>query len=236
MDYSRESYFEREREALWWALVVTAVFGLAAALLLWFVSFDFAKNRKPDSDVIYVEIISKPEPPAPVTPPVRKRTPAPQHERVAANDNTQQATGPQEETRTVNSRALFKMTQGGDEEIVDAGNTKAPEADADKASGTGGGLNPSGTEMLDEGLLGRGVVGSLPKPAYPKGNVGGKVVVRVTVDKGGNVTDAIYEPRGSTTSDAALVKAAIDAARRAKFTESAAFMQGGTITYHFRIK
>ena len=76
----------------------------------------------------------------------------------------------------------------------------------------------------------------MPLPEYPAGNRGGKVVVRVTVDRTGSVTDAVYEPKGSTTSDAALVQAALKAARRAKFTESRAFIQGGTITYLFKMK
>ena len=62
------------------------------------------------------------------------------------------------------------------------------------------------------------------------------MVVRVAVNKDGKVTSATYEPKGSTTSDTALVEAAIAAAKRARFTESAAFMQGGTITYIFKLK
>ena len=45
-----------------------------------------------------------------------------------------------------------------------------------------------------------------------------------------------FEPKGSTTSDKALVDAAIAAARKARFTESKAFVQGGRITYVFRMK
>ena len=62
------------------------------------------------------------------------------------------------------------------------------------------------------------------------------MVVRVSVDKDGVVTSATYEPKGSTTSDSALVDAAIKAAKRAKFTVSTAFVQGGTITYVFKLK
>ncbi len=219
-----------ERGALRWAVGVTATVAVTTALSLGLVSVDTAKNRRADSDVIYVEFLPEPAPPAPVTPPARKPAETPRHERVAERDNTRQATGRQEQTRTANPRALFKMTQGGSERSVNAGNPNAGQAERDMASGSGGGLNPVGTDMLDEGLLGRGVVGELPQPAYPAGNRGGKVVVRVAVDRSGNVTDAIYEPKGSTTSDAELVRAALEAARRAKFAESRAFIQGGTIT------
>ena len=76
----------------------------------------------------------------------------------------------------------------------------------------------------------------LPEPVFPPGNRGGKVVVRVTVDKSGRVTAATFEPKGSTTSASELVEAAVSAARKAQFTESRAYIQGGTITYIFKLK
>ena len=91
-----------------------------------------------------------------------------------------------------------------------------------------------GNDQLDEGLRGRGLVGSLPVPSYP-GSASGKIVIRVTVDQSGKVSGAEYEPKGSTSSDAALIAAAIEAAKRARFTESRSFLQGGTITYNFRL-
>ena len=102
-------------------------------------------------------------------------------------------------------------------------------------SGTGPGLNPDGLDQLDQGLQGRGLVGDLPKPSYP-GSKSGKVIVRVTVDASGRVTSAAYEPKGSTTDAAELVEAAKAAARKARFTESRAAVQGGTITYVFRME
>ena len=69
-----------------------------------------------------------------------------------------------------------------------------------------------------------------------RGKKGGKVVIRVTVDASGKVTGAAFEPKGSTESDAALVAAAVAAARKARFTESRAAVQGGTITYIFRME
>lgn len=51
------------------------------------------------------------------------------------------------------------------------------------------------------------------------------------VDASGRVTSAAYEPKGSTTDAAELVEAAKAAARKARFTESRAAVQGGTITY-----
>ena len=47
---------------------------------------------------------------------------------------------------------------------------------------------------------------------------------------------ASYEPKGSTTDAAELVGAAKSAALKARFTESRATLQGGTITYVFRME
>jgi TonB family protein len=71
-------------------------------------------------------------------------------------------------------------------------------------------------------------------PSYP-GNASGKIVIRVAVDQHGKVTSATYEPKGSTSSDGALIAAAIAAAKRAQFTESRSYVQGGTITYNFKL-
>ena len=161
---------------------------------------------------------------------------AEKHQVVAEHDSSQQTEGAAPKTQTVNPRALFKMNQGGVDNAENSGNPYAQQSEEDSSSGRDSGLNPVGTEALDEGLQGRGLVGTLPMPAYPAGNRGGKVVVRVAVDREGKVTAATYEPKGSTTSDSSLVEAAIDAAKRARFTESAAFVQGGTITYIFKLK
>lgn len=161
---------------------------------------------------------------------------AEKHQEVAEQDSSQQTEGAAPKTQTVNPRALFKMNQGGVDNAENSGNPYAQQSEEDSSSGRDSGLNPVGTEALDEGLQGRGLVGTLPMPAYPAGNRGGKVVVRVAVDREGKVTAATYEPKGSTTSDSSLVEAAIEAAKRARFTESAAFVQGGTITYIFKLK
>ena len=58
----------------------------------------------------------------------------------------------------------------------------------------------------------------------------------MTVGAKGEVTGAAFEPKGSTVSDNELVAAAIAAARKARFTESRATVQGGTITYIFRME
>jgi TonB family protein len=156
------------------------------------------------------------------------------HDVAAPVEQTAQVAGKDPVTQTPNPKALFKMNKGGADEPDNAGNPRAPQGE-DKAGGDGPGLNPDGLDQLDQGLQGRGLVGNLPKPSYP-GSKSGKVVIRVTVDAKGKVTGASYEPKGSTTDAAELVEAAKSAALKARFTESRATLQGGTITYVFRME
>ncbi|MDE7005945.1 MAG: TonB family protein, partial [Alistipes sp.] len=126
------------------------------------------------------------------------------------------------------------MNKSGADEPADDGNRHAREGD-EQAAGTGPGADADGLDQLDKGLQGRGLVGHLPRPSYP-GTRSGKIVVRVTVGSRGEVTSAAFEPKGSTESDPQLVEAALAAARKARFTESRATVQGGTITYVFRME
>nr|WP_321408349.1 TonB family protein [uncultured Carboxylicivirga sp.] len=96
---------------------------------------------------------------------------------------------------------------------------------------TGSGKGNSGNGF---DLTGRSLVGGLPKPTY---NIQeeGIVVVEITVDRNGNVINAVPILRGSTTQNNYLQSKAIEAAKKAKFNadKEAAAYQKGTITYHF---
>lgn len=199
------------------------------------VELEISPIRPSSRDIIYVDYVEPPQAEEPPEPPKNVVAESPRHEHIAQTDNSRQVTGSDEQTRTVNPKALFKVNKGGADEVAPAGNPYAQAGEEDKASGDGAGLNALGNSSLDTGLQGRGLVGALPQPRYPAGNRGGKVVIRVAVDRSGRVTDAQYEPKGSTTSDNALISAAREAALKARFTESAAFLQGGTITYNFRM-
>jgi TonB family protein len=219
-----------------YAYIFSALYVILLAVAFRYGEFSVRPKEQPQSDIIYIEYV-KPEPPPPPKPkPAPMVKEAPRHENLAPRDNTQQTSGKAEETRTVNQRALFKMSKDGADKPANAGNPYARQDTLTTASGTGGGLNPIGNEALDEGLQGRGLIGALPQPIYPAGNRGGKVVVRVVVNQSGAVTEAAYEPKGSTTSDKALIDAALVAARKARFTESRSYKQGGRITYIFRMK
>ncbi len=85
-------------------------------------------------------------------------------------------------------------------------------------------------------LSGRSLQGSLPKPEYEIQEEG-IVVVRITVDRNGNVIDAEPILRGTTTQNSYLWRVAREAAMKAQFNadEDAAARQTGTITYHFSL-
>ena len=222
-------YDEKDDRPKLYAGVAAALYGVALAALLLLVYLPVRHIQTPT--MMEIEFIDEPKP----APKPKVTSQAPRHENLSTTkQNTQQVTGKDEVTQTVNPRAIFKSNKGGVDEPEDLGNPYAKQGEENLANGTGGGLNSMGNDQLDEGLRGRGLVGSLPVPAYP-GNVSGKIVIRVTVDQHGKVTNATYEPKGSTSSDAGLISAAIVAAKRAQFTESRSYMQGGTITYNFKL-
>lgn len=225
-------YSENNRPQLLWASLSAAVYVVILLLLFFFIRFDIQSAERTAVEIA-VEFI-EPEP-EPVQPP-RQEVAEPQiHDKVATVDNEQQVTGTDTKTQTVNPRAMFRINKGGSDEPENAGNPKAREGENDAANGDGGGLNPIGTDQLDAGLQGRGLVGALPKPQY-KGNSAGKVVIKVVINQYGQVTNAVFQPVGSTTNDSALIDEAIAAARKARFTESRALTEGGTITYYFNLK
>jgi len=99
--------------------------------------------------------------------------------------------------------------------------------------GPGGG---QGTEGISFDLGGRKAQ-SLIKPPYDLQKEG-VVVVAITVDRSGRVTDATPGIKGSTTQEGDLLKLAKEAALKTRFESSndAPIIQKGTITYVFRLK
>ena len=80
-------------------------------------------------------------------------------------------------------------------------------------------------------LSGRGIKGTLPQPANTF-NQEGKVVVQIRVNAAGQVVNATIT--GGDVSDKQTQQLALDAARKAKFTEGD-HDQIGTITYIFKL-
>jgi len=92
----------------------------------------------------------------------------------------------------------------------------------------------TGSGNVGGGLRSRGKVNS---PAVSENSQKqGTVVVEVCVNSDGDVTTARYTQKGSTTSDGQLVKAAVDNAKRWKFSKGGPDEQCGTITYSFKVQ
>jgi outer membrane biosynthesis protein TonB len=114
------------------------------------------------------------------------------------------------------------------------GNQGTPTGSVDsKNRGEGSGLGDKG---ISYDLTGRGVR-RLPLPEYNYQGEG-RVVVEVSVDRSGKVTQAVPGFKGSNTLDEYLLKVAKEAALKAQFDvkSDAPFIQKGTITYNFILK
>lgn len=94
------------------------------------------------------------------------------------------------------------------------------------------GYGTSGGNNWSLWLEGRSIKGALPQPKNDF-NQDGKVVVSIWVLADGTVKDAQIT-RGTTISDKSTLQLALNAARRAKFSESDKSIQTGTITYNFK--
>jgi len=148
----------------------------------------------------------------------------------------------EKEERKVNENALFpgrnrntNSNSNEGETAEDQGNQGSTTGSIDSQNHSGG--NSMGNNGTEFNLKGRNQVGTLPKPSYNE-QIEGKVVVEITVDKYGTVTNAVPGVKGSTTLDATLLAAAKRAALKARFDKKpdAAAYQKGTITYYFKLQ
>lgn len=112
------------------------------------------------------------------------------------------------------------------------GNSGGEGSGDGKGAGTQG--NPIGhgsSGGSNWSLSGRSLRGTLPQPSN-NFNQAGKVVVQIRVNAAGQVVEA-KETTGTNISDKATIQLALEAARKAKFTEGD-HDQIGTITYNFK--
>ena len=139
--------------------------------------------------------------------------------------------------RTRNALANSKnsgASSTGEGEAGGSGNQGVPTGSVDsKTRGDGSGL---GNKGISYALEGRGFR-SLPTPKYDYQGEG-RVVVEVSVDRSGKVTQAVPGIKGSTTLDEYLLRVAKEAALQARFDPKpdAPVIQKGSITYNFILK
>jgi outer membrane biosynthesis protein TonB len=122
---------------------------------------------------------------------------------------------------------------GGNQGIAGGhGDQGQPGGDPKSNNYTGGGRGNSGVS-ISRGLQGRRFT-SLPS-FTDDFNENAKVAVDIHVDASGAVTDADYQPRGSTTSDASMKAIALRKAKQIKFN-AGGDESVGTIIFNFRVK
>jgi outer membrane biosynthesis protein TonB len=103
-----------------------------------------------------------------------------------------------------------------------------PQSDNYKGGGTGN----SGVAKL-RGLTGRNII---RRPTFEDDfNENAKVAVDIKIDEAGNVIEAEYQPRGSSTSDGNLKAIAIRKAKQVKFNPGSD-ESTGTLQFNFKLK
>ena len=169
-------------------------------------------------------------------------TPIPSSDKpsTAKTDNTTPTTTKPEPPKEpeINKNALFtggrssnKNNQGGSEGKTYGSGNQGKEGGDPNSNRYDGSPGKGGAGFSLAGRSAR----ALPSP-NTNTNKEGKVVVKIWVDRNGNVTQTSAPEKGSTLTDQAIVNQAKSAAMKAKFSpkEDAPEVQTGTITYVFR--
>ena len=245
------------------ASVGTVLFMLLLFLLLWFLRlYAFKPEEEEGIEVAFGEVaeaggymaqqseavpMPSPQQAAPVTP----STPAPEpvmtseDEEALAMQEAERKRAEEEKARLEAERkereraeaerkakeaeAIAKANQFGSL-FGQSGNTQG----SGESQGDGQRGNPVGHGSVGGNswsLAGRGIKGTLPQPSNDFKQEG-KVIVQIRVNAAGQVVNATV--KGGDVSDKQTQQLALDAARKAKFTEGD-HDQIGTITYIFKL-
>lgn len=160
-------------------------------------------------------------------------TPTPKVTKPTPNESKPTETKPKEPE--VNQKALFpgkkSNTSGGNQGVAGGQGNQGKEGGNPNSNNYNGTPGNGGSGFSLEGRSAR----ALPTPTYDSQKQG-KVVVKIWVDREGNVVNAEAPAKGSTITESAIVQKALAAAKVAKFSASstAAEVQTGTITYVFK--
>ena len=239
-----------------WAAVGTFLFMLLVLLLLWLIRLSAVVPEQeegielafveemPDtggypSDAPNPSPVPEDAPAAPAAPAVTQPTPTTPPEHIVSEEETLaiERARKEKEEREAAERA---RKQKEAEAIAKAnamsslfGNTGNNAQTGSGSQGAGQKGNPVGHGSSGGNswnLSGRGIKGTLPKPANTF-NQEGRVIIEIRVNAAGNVISATI--KGGTISDKQTQQLALDAAYKAKFTEGD-HDQIGTITYNFK--
>ncbi|ULQ57821.1 hypothetical protein KJS94_06370 [Flavihumibacter rivuli] len=124
--------------------------------------------------------------------------------------------------------------KGGNQGIAGGyGDQGKPGGDPNSTNYEGNGGSGKSGVSIARGLTGRKLVGL---PSFEDDfNENAKVAVDIRVDGNGKVISAVYQPRGSTTSNSNMKAIAIRKAMQVKFNATGE-EQIGTILFNFRLK
>lgn len=173
------------------------------------------KKEEPKKEVVKKE--SKPQPKPKEKTEAEKRAEA---ERAAAQAASSKIAG-----------AFGKGSKMGSKGEADAGSGFQGSPMGNSATGKTSGIGGTGTFDLN----GRSLGTALPKPIYNDGKEEAIVVVDIVVNPKGQVVRASVNLHATKTTDSAKRKAAMDAAKKARFNAvSGVDNQAGTITYYFK--
>jgi len=139
--------------------------------------------------------------------------------------------------KEINKRALFTSAQNSNKDTLSQ-QVAEKVSEALTAGHSQGNTKTGSTEGQPSAKLeGRTTVGALPVPSFDAGD-GGKVVVKIVVNRDGRVISAVAGAPGTTISDKTLREKARKAALGAQFNTSstAPEAQEGTITYVFKVR
>jgi TonB family protein len=205
---------------------------------------------RPVEKVVKKPPVSKPEPQAKTTeqtyqtqdyeeaPEVTAKKTTPKKTATKNNVKEQPKEKPKEEPKKVDARALWgknRNTKTNNSEGVNGGNGNQGDP-AGEVSSTNRSIGTGVGNGISFSLNGRSAV-NLPSPRTDLQKEG-TVVVRITVDRNGKVTNAEPGVKGSTILDGELLEIARKAALASKFNtkDNAPMYQQGTITYVFRLR
>jgi TonB family protein len=240
------------------ASIGTALFMLLVVLLLWLIRLSAVVPEQEEGiEIAFVEEtpetggypsntpnpspIPEDAPSAPSAPAVTQPTPATPPEPILSEEETlamERARKEKEEREAAERARQQKEAEASAKANAFAGlfgQTGEQSSNTGSSQGNGQKGNPVGHGTSGGNswnLSGRGIKGTLPKPSN-NFKQEGKVVVKIRVNAAGQVIDA-RETAGGTISDKQTIQVALDAARKAKFTEGD-HDQIGTITYIFKI-
>ena len=222
---------KQERHTI--AAIGTVLFLLLVLLLLWLVrlyavapeqeegiELAFLEEEMPDtggypSDAPDPSPVPEDAPAAPAAPAITQPTPATPPEHIVSEEET---------------LAIERARKEKEEREAAERARKQKEAEAIGAGQKGNPVGHGSSGGNSWSLSGRGIKGTLPKPANTF-NQDGRVIIEIRVNAAGNVISATI--KGGTISDKQTQQLALDAARKAKFTEGD-HDQIGTITYNFK--